>query len=62
MPEYVKEMTASVHAAIEALESAAEIVEDSKAYNDRNNPFHAGAVARLNRLLSMLLDLDAMEV
>ncbi len=62
MPDYFKQMTTDIQAAINALEAAAEIVENSINYNDNNNPFHAGAVATYNRLLSMLLDLDRMEV
>ena len=61
MPEYMKAISPSIHAAIEAAEQAAGEIEQSAEYNNHLHPFHRSAVAAYNALTTILLTLDRME-
>lgn len=60
-PNYLKEIQEEIKPMISAAEKALEKLEASAEYNDHLHPFHAAAVATYNRLISIVLELDALE-
>lgn len=61
-PNYLEQIQDDIKAMIPAAEKALEKLEKSDEYNDHSHPFHAAAVATYNRLISILLQIEGMEV
>lgn len=61
-PEYLRAIQNNIKAMIEQCETALQTIENCSEYNESIHPFHAAAVATYNRLTSIILHLDALEV
>lgn len=58
LPSHLADIQSEVNQIITAAEKAAESVENSPAYMNRLDPFHAAAVATYNRLVTVLLSVE----
>nr|DAM27908.1 MAG TPA: hypothetical protein [Caudoviricetes sp.] len=61
-PTHLLDIQQNIHTITDAADRAADKLERSTAYRDQLHPWHSSAVATYNRLVSILLDLQGLEV
>ena len=58
LPSYLADIQSNLADIFRVADQAAESIEDSTAYNNKNHPFHAAAVQTYNSLVSIIITME----